>query len=202
MNLTTLLRFYPADFGRFLRGWMDDPWSVGAVAPSGRALGELMTRDIRPTARVLELGPGTGTLTRAILARGVDPRRLVLLERGRKFVPQLKETFAEVTVIEADATRLAPQLDELRGRVDFVVSGLPLVLFSRQQKRVLLESSFEMLGPAGAYLQFTYGGRCPINRRLLRELGLRATRLGLAARNIPPAIVYRIERDRVSDAAI
>jgi phosphatidylethanolamine/phosphatidyl-N-methylethanolamine N-methyltransferase len=192
--MSTINRFYPADLRRFVRGWMANPWSVGAVAPSGRALTHLMTRDIDPAASVVELGPGTGTLTQAILERGVEPGRLTLVERGPQFVELLKKRFPELCVIEGDATRLGEAVGDSTGTVDTIVSGLPLVLFSPRQKRALIESSFQLLNHGGAFVQFTYGGRCPLGRRLLREFGLGATRVGIAARNLPPAFVYRIER--------
>lgn len=194
MDAGSLQSSYPAQFGRFVLSWINDPRAVGAVAPSGRALGKLMVSEIRPGARVMELGPGTGTVTRAILDRGVAVRDLYLLERCPRFTPTLRREFSGATVIEGDATIRHDVLDEIRGSVDFVISGLPLVLFSSAQKRALLQRCFELLTPTGALYQFTYGIRCPLRRRLLAELGLRASRIGIAALNVPPAFVYRVDR--------
>jgi len=75
-----------------------------------------------------------------------------------------------------------------------VVSGLPLVLFSRPEKSDLLSQSFTMLKEDGAFYQFTYGGRCPVSRGQLDALGLEAKRVGVTLFNLPPAFVYRITR--------
>jgi phosphatidylethanolamine/phosphatidyl-N-methylethanolamine N-methyltransferase len=58
----------------------------------------------------------------------------------------------------------------------------------------ILEASFGHLRPEGAFYQFTYGPRCPVSRALLDRLGLKATRIGWAFANVPPAAVYRIRR--------
>jgi hypothetical protein len=67
----------PQQLARFFRSWIQDPLAIGAVAPSGRVLAKLMVRDLVPGARVVELGAGTGTLTQAILDRGVQPAAIV-----------------------------------------------------------------------------------------------------------------------------
>jgi phospholipid N-methyltransferase len=197
VSLGSLQQYYATEFRSFLRCWIDDPRAVGAVAPSGRALARLMTAQLRPGARVLELGPGTGTVTRAILDRGVLPRDLYLLERSPRFAAMLGESFPDATVVLGDATHEHAMLAPLSGTFDFVVSGLPLVLFSATQKRTLLGRAFELLSEAGSLYQFTYGLRCPIRRNLLADSGLAASRIGTVALNVPPAFVYRITRRHV-----
>jgi phospholipid N-methyltransferase len=181
-------------YRRFLRSWLNDPFAIGAVAPSGRPLAKLMTREIGAGSRVIELGPGTGTVTREILARGVAERDLVLLEQCPEFSDLLERNYPDTTIIRGDATLPQDALDSQRGSIDFVVSGLPLVLFSREQKARLLQASFEWLRDSGAFYQFTYGGRCPVDRRLLETTGLTARCIGFIALNMPPAFVYRIAR--------
>ena len=100
------------------------------------------------------------------------------------------------STVRADVTRLNGELAEWAGSVDFIVSGLPLVLFNRARKRSLLTQAFDLLNERGSFHQFTYAACCPISKSLLAELGLRATRLGIAAFNFPPAFVYRFERER------
>ena len=181
-------------YRRFIRSWLDDPFAVGALAPSGRPLARMMTREIGPDDRVLELGPGTGTLTREILARGVAPSNLVLIERCPKFAGLLTQRYPDATVLQGDATRSQAELAGHAGMFDAIISGLPLVLFSREQKIGLLESTIDLLKPGGALFQFTYGGRCPLDRRLLDRLSLKARCIGFIALNMPPAFVYRIFR--------
>jgi phosphatidylethanolamine/phosphatidyl-N-methylethanolamine N-methyltransferase len=184
----------PGTYRRFLRSWLDNPFGVGAVAPSGRPLARLMTRELGAGDRVLELGPGTGTLTREILARGVAIRDLLLLERCPGFAELLERRFPGATVLRGDATVRQEGLVPYRGTIDFIVSSLPLVLFSREQKFRLLREGFRLLKAPGAFFQFTYGGRCPVDRRYLERLGLQARCIGFIARNVPPAFVYRISR--------
>jgi phospholipid N-methyltransferase len=185
-------------YRRFLRSWLDDPFAVGAVAPSGRSLAKLMTRELGPGDRVIELGPGTGTVTRAILGRGVRPEDLVLIERGRRFADRLCRDFPDVTVLKGDATVAQEALAGCHGTFDYVISGLPLVLFSREQKSRVLQQSLSYLNDSGAMLQFTYGGRCPVDRRELERHGLTRRCVGFIALNVPPAFVYRIARVRAT----
>jgi len=179
---------------RFFLNWLQNPLTVGAVAPSGRELARLMTAGLAPGARVIELGAGTGTLTQAILERGVHPSDLHLIEQNEDFADMLRRRFPSCTVVTGDAERLARHLQGLRGSVDFVISGLPLLLFTAARKARVLQQALTMLGKGGCIHQFTYGGRCSVGRALLARYGLHASLLGVAALNIPPAFVYRLTR--------
>jgi phospholipid N-methyltransferase len=179
---------------RFFLNWLQNPLTVGAVAPSGRELARLMTAGLGPGARVVELGAGTGTLTQAILERGVHPSDLHIVEQNENFAALLRGRFPSCAVVAGDAERLARHLHELRGSVDFVISGLPLLLFTVSRKARVLQQALTMLGRSGCIHQFTYGGRCSISRGLLARYGVRASLLGVAAMNIPPAFVYRLKR--------
>ena len=180
--------------GSFLTSWVRDPRAIGAVAPSGASLGRLMARGCTAGARVVEVGAGTGALTQAIVDAGVAERELYLVESDERFVEILQRRFPAARTVQGDATWLGQHLEELTGSVDFVISGLPLLLFSDVRKRRLLAAAFRLLGDGGAFHQFTYGGICPVGRRVLDRLGLSASCLGFAAFNMPPAFVYRFER--------
>lgn len=192
--MPAIQRIIPGSYRRFLRSWLDDPFSVGAVAPSGRPLARMMTRELKQGDRVVEFGPGTGTLTREILARGVRECDLFMLERCPGFADLLERDFPRATVMRGDATTRQGGLTPHRGTIDFIISGLPLVLFSREQKFRLLRNGFKLLKETGAFYQFTYGGRCPVDRRQLARNGLEAKCIGFIALNMPPAFVYRIAR--------
>jgi phospholipid N-methyltransferase len=181
-------------YAQFLRSWLDDPFAVGAVAPSGKPLARMLTREIAPGSRVIELGPGTGTVTREIIARGVAAEDLFLIERCPGFADLLERDYPGTSVVRGDATLPQDALASSSGSFDAIVSGLPLVLFSREQKASLLGESFRLLSVRGALYQFTYGGRCPVDRRELKQRGLEARCIGFIARNMPPAFVYRIAR--------
>jgi phospholipid N-methyltransferase len=180
--------------GVFFRSWLRDPFHVASVAPSSRWLAKLMATGVPDTARVVELGAGTGTLTTALLDAGVRPENLFLVEQHADFVAVLRARFPGATVVEADAAALTQSLGVLRGSVDYVISGLPILWFSREKKAAILDEAFALLTPGGRFHQFTYLGRPPVGSRLLAELQLRATLLGIAPMNLPPAFAYRFER--------
>lgn len=179
--------------GGFFRSLVSDPRSVGAVVPSGASLGRLMARGCGAGTRVVEVGAGTGALTRAILNAGVAEQDLCLVDSDERFVEMLKERFPGARTVHGDALSLGEHLEDLTGQVDYIISGLPLLLFSNAGKRRVLAAAFALLGEGGAFHQFTYGGVCPVGRRTLDSLGLKASCLGVAALNMPPAFVYRFQ---------
>ncbi|HEX6998937.1 MAG TPA: methyltransferase domain-containing protein [Gammaproteobacteria bacterium] len=182
------------NFARFFRSWVRDPFTIGAVAPSGRLLAKLMAKNVGAGARVIELGAGTGTVTRAILESGVRPEDLVVVERNGDFARLLAHRFPRCRVLQADALSLASCRGQLSGSFDFVISGLPLLLFSRREKLRVLSQAFQMLRPEGCLHQFTYAGRCPVGRELRARLRLRSSLIGFTPLNLPPAFVYRFAR--------
>lgn len=185
------------DFVQFFRSWIADPLRVAAVAPSGEALARLITRDITPDdGPVLELGPGTGVFTRALLARGVSERDLTLVEYGSEFMRMLQFRFPQARVLWMDAAQLSRYEIYAGAPVGSVVSGLPLLSMSPRKVTSILSGTFSYMRPGGAFYQFTYGLRCPVPRPILDRLGLKATLVGRVARNIPPAAVYKIVRRR------
>jgi phospholipid N-methyltransferase len=178
----------------FLRAWLADPLRVAAVAPSSPALAEMITAEITAdSAPVIELGPGTGVFTRALLARGVPEEKLTLVERNAEFARMLEDRFPAACVLWLDAARLA-RLAVNGDRAGAAVSGLPLLAMPPRKVLAVLNGTFRHLRPGGAFYQFTYGLMCPVRRAVLERLGLQATRVGRALVNVPPAAVYRIER--------
>jgi phospholipid N-methyltransferase len=179
------------DFGHFIKGWIRNPLAMGALAPSGKSLAKLMARDIGVGARVLELGAGTGTVTEALLANGVAPADLYLVERDREFVKILQRRFPRCHVVAADALELDLPC-EAEGSFDFVVSGLPLLCFSPDKRYRALQRALQLLKPQGHLHQFTYAGRCPVDKYLRGLLRVDSTLLGIAPLNLPPGFVYRL----------
>ena len=179
----------------FFRAWVRDPKRVAAIVPSSASLAAAMTASIAPScAPVIELGPGTGVFTEALLGRGVPEHRIALVELGEDFAESLRRRFPLATLVLHDASRLG-SLQLFGGEpAGAVVSGLPLLSMTPARVRRVLQDAFARLRPGGAFYQFTYGFRCPVPPRLLARLGLKATRVGVALRNLPPAAIYRIER--------
>ena len=182
-----------SDYVKFLRSWMANPLKVSAVAPSGQSLARLMTAEISPdTGPVLELGPGTGVFTKALLARGLAEDDLTLVEFGADFAHMLGARFPRTRVVRMDATQLAESALYDGAPVGAVVSGLPLLSMSARSIEQILAGAFGYMREGGAFYQFTYRPMCPVPRPVLDRLGLKATLVGRPVRNIPPAAVYRV----------
>lgn len=179
----------------FFLSWLADPYRVASITPSSRALAELMTRELSPaTGPVIELGPGTGVFTETMLDRGVSEDDLTLIEYGSDFARLLQFRFPAARVLWMDAAQLKAHPLFEGASVGAVVSGLPLLTMSPRKVVAILGGVFRYLRPDGALYQFTYGTRCPVPRPLLDRLGLKATIVGRALLNIPPATVYKITR--------
>jgi phospholipid N-methyltransferase len=185
----------PSDIVKFARAWVRAPLQIGAVLPSGGALSRLITSEIGPdTGPIIELGPGTGVFTSALLARGVQPSDLTLIEADPDFVRLLQLRFPGVRVLCADASRLTEVQLDMSRPAGAVVSGLPLLAMTPDVVIGIMMASFAHLRPEGSFYQFTYGPRCPVPRPILDRLGLGAVRIGWTFRNFPPAAVYRLFR--------
>lgn len=180
---------------QFFRAWLSEPMRVAAVTPSGRALAALMVSEVSAeTGPILELGPGTGVFTRALLARGVAEENLALIEFDSAFAAKLNADFPRARTLSMNAARLR-DVELFDGMpAGAVISGLPLLSMAPRTVYSILEGAFAHLRANGAFYQFTYGPRCPVPRPLLDRLGLKATYLGGTFANVPPAAVYRIQR--------
>lgn len=186
-----------ADIIPFFRAWAANPLQVASVTPSGGALAELITSEIKAdTGPVLELGPGMGVFTRALLARGVHEHDLTLVEYGSDFVRVLGQRFPEARILWMDAARLAQAKALSDAPYGAVVSGLPLLSMSPRKVIAILAGAFGYLRSDASFYQFTYGPRCPIPLRVLDRAGLKAVCIGRTLKNVPPAAVYRISRRR------
>lgn len=181
------------DLVLFARQFLASPLQVAAVSPSSRFLARAMAAGLGPhTGPVVEFGPGTGQLTRGILAAGVPARDLTLIEMGGDFARLLAQRFAGVAVVRAgaqDAARLiAP------ASVGAVISGLPLLSMPTPVVEAIMTASFTILRPGGEMRQFTYGAKPPIPAEVMDRLGLVALRGRKVWANVPPARVYVIKR--------
>jgi phosphatidylethanolamine/phosphatidyl-N-methylethanolamine N-methyltransferase len=174
---------------RFIRSWIAKPLTMGAVTPSSKVLARAMARYVDPDGEgpVIELGPGTGPVTEALIARGVHPSRLVLVEFNPKFCQLLSQRFPEATVVQADAYRLRESLATLaRHHAAAVVSGLPLMTKPLRMRMRLLREALALLQPSAPFVQFTYAVVPPIPK--LNGVRVEASRR--IWRNVPPARVW------------
>ena len=175
---------------RFIRSWIEKPLAIGAVTPSSRALARTMARFVDPdgTGPVVELGPGTGPITEALVDQGVEPSRLVLVEFNPVFCQLLRARYPEATVIQGDAYRLRGTLAAaVHEPIAAVVSGLPLVTKPMRTRVRLLREAFAMMRPGAPFVQFTYAVTPPIPKLLADGRVEASERIWL---NLPPARVW------------
>lgn len=184
----------------FLKRWLRNPLSMGAVVPSGRLLAEAMARTTlaEMTGRdghVIELGAGTGEVTKALLAAGIPAGRLALVEREPELAAFLRRHFPGPRIVEGDAARL-PRLLEQQGigSAAAVVSSLPLLSLPAEIVNGIVHSVFEVLPQGAALVQFTYGPSPPVPKALREELRLVGARGKRIWRNVPPAVVWTFRR--------
>jgi phosphatidylethanolamine/phosphatidyl-N-methylethanolamine N-methyltransferase len=175
---------------RFIKSWIEKPLSTGAVTPSGKVLARTMAGyvDIEAPGPVIELGPGTGPVTEALVAHGVDPSRLVLVEFNPTFCRLLRSRYPQATVVQGDAYRLKRLLETLvRQPAAAVVSGLPLLTKPLRTRLRLIWDAFALLSPGAPFIQFTYAVTPPIPRTLS---GVRTEPSDVIWLNLPPARVW------------
>ncbi|MBN9599353.1 MAG: methyltransferase domain-containing protein [Afipia sp.] len=174
---------------RFLRSWIEKPLHMGAVMPSGKILARTIAQyvDLESKGPVVELGPGTGAITDALIAHGVDQSRLVLVEYDPGFCALLRERYPQANVIQGDAYHLDTTLAVLKDSVAAVVSGLPLVTKPMLTRLKLLRDSFLRLSPGAPFIQFTYSVAPPIPKSLPGVKTQASERIWM---NLPPARVW------------
>lgn len=157
-----------SDEMRFGREWAARPRETGAIAPSGRRLARAMAAEVDPALPgiIVELGPGTGPITRALIDRGVAPERLLLIEFNAQFAALLRLRFPGVTVIEGDAFDLVRTVRRASDEpVAAVVSGLPLFNQPMARRLRLLAQALRLVDARGAFIQFSYHLLPPVPAR-------------------------------------
>jgi phosphatidylethanolamine/phosphatidyl-N-methylethanolamine N-methyltransferase len=180
---------------RFLRSWIEKPLHMGAVMPSGRVLARTMAQyvDIKSSGPVVELGPGTGAITNALIEHGVDQKRLVLVEYDPGFCALLRDRYPHAKVVQGDAYKLRESLwDVLNVPASAVVSGLPLVTKPMLTRLKLIRDAFLALAPGAPFVQFTYSVAPPIPKSLPGVSTEASERIWM---NLPPARVWVYRKD-------
>jgi phosphatidylethanolamine/phosphatidyl-N-methylethanolamine N-methyltransferase len=183
------------DEARFIRSWIEKPLITGAVSPSGKALARMMAKPVDPAmpGQVLEIGPGTGPVTEALIERGVDEERLVLLEFNPGFVTLLRQRFPRATVLQGDAYDVIGLTQgSLTGPLAGVVSSLPLLTKPVPRRAKFLSDCFSLAQPGAPFCQFTYMIAPPIPLFAIGDT--HASGSALVWRNVPPARVWTYRR--------
>ena len=164
------------DAGVFFALWLQKPLRIAAAKPSGARLADAVARciDLTRPGPVLELGAGTGSLTRGLVRAGCRPERIVALESEPALVAVLRRALPAVTVIEGDATRIGDYFAGSVERFAAVVSSLPIKWFSVEAQYAVVRPCLDLLGPGGRFFQLTNAFTSP----------LAIDRLGIAGREV------------------
>lgn len=177
----------PYDTLRFIGRLLTRPKTIGAVAPSSRALGRAMAAQIDVSAEgpILELGPGTGVATAALIARGVAQERITAVEYDPEFAKLIAHRFPGLNVISGDAFDLEKTLSAGEPFIG-AISGVPLLNHSMEHRQVFLDGVLKRLKPGAPYVQFSYGLHCPVTP----PHGVTVVQAAFVLFNLPPARVW------------
>jgi len=178
---------------QFFKAWVKNPRHIGAIVPSSSILAQMVASQINLThpGYLIELGPGTGALTKAILETGLPPERLVLIEQNPKFVQMLKKKFPLSLILQADAQELKQVLSQKNIiQINSIISGIPLRSLPAKVLINIIRGSLELLPIGSAFIQFTYGAKSPIPAPLIDLSKFEITKSERIWRNLPPARVW------------
>jgi phosphatidylethanolamine/phosphatidyl-N-methylethanolamine N-methyltransferase len=163
---------------------------MGSIVPSSPALCRRVVAQVRlgEDESVVELGAGTGVISRALLAGGIAPERITVVEIVPDMARHLAETLPGVNVIQGDARALPELLPAHRhGRVGTVVCGIPLVLLPVMEQRRFIDA-MQAVAPGRGFLHYSYCATSPLS---WKKHGLVAKREAWTPLNFPPASVWR-----------
>ena len=179
-----------ADTALFFGLWLRRPLQIAAVCPSGGTVGAAMGRlvDISRPGLLLELGAGTGSITRGLIASGWPPERVIAYERESRLVSILRRELDDVVTVLGDATDLETQLTQLGiDQLAAVVSSLPIKWFPLEAQRTVLRSCFARLGLGGRFLHLTNAFSSPLP---IARLGIHGQEVARIWHNLPPAQIW------------
>lgn len=174
----------------FFRRWLANPLQMGSVVPSSGALCRRIVGQVHRSAdeAVLELGAGTGVISRALLASGVPADRLLVVEIVPSMTDHLRALLPGAHVVQGDARCLPDLLPrQWQGRIGSVVCGIPLVLLPLAEQRRFIDA-IDRVAPGRGFLHYSYCVTSPLPHR---KHGLIARREAWTSRNFPPASVWR-----------
>ncbi len=181
---------------KFFKGWIDKPKAVGSIIPTSSVTARKMASviDVRSGLPALEVGPGTGVITKAILRHGVKPQDLYAVEYSHDFVLHLRRNYPGVNVIEGDAFDLDRTLGDKAGiTFDAVVSGVPLLNFPVAMRVRYVESLLDRIPHGRPIVQLTYGPKSPVPPGLGDYT---VEKFDFIIRNIPPTVLWIYRRGK------
>jgi phosphatidylethanolamine/phosphatidyl-N-methylethanolamine N-methyltransferase len=179
---------------RFLKSWLGNPLKTGAVAPSSKHLARAMAAMVDPAlpGPVIELGPGTGVVTEALIARGIAPERIIAIEFNPDFVELLKARFPGAMIVQGDAYAVEETVRAVtKEPVAAVISSLPLFTEPVGRRTHMVEGAFGMMHPGAPFIQFSYALVSPVPKAIK---GMSVQISDWILKNVPPARVWTYRR--------
>ena len=195
MRKTTPTTGRGEDWSRFLAAWMRNPGKMGAIAPSSPSYAAMMVShaSVAVEGAILELGPGLGVVTRALLDAGVAPGRITAIEFDPDFAGTLRRRFPGVDVVTGDGFDLDRTLAARRGETfAAILFAIPILHLPQARRQALFAGYFERLRPGGNLTQLSYMPVPPV-RGLPGVFTVQGSRR--VWDNIPPARVWVYSRD-------
>ena len=186
------------DLFYWLKNYVRYPLQLGAILPTSSSACRLMAKGISSseTNLVLELGAGTGTVTQALIRKGVLEQNLVLVEINREFCNILESKYPKAKIVCEDVLSFFQDSDRFaETKFDAIISGLPLLSIGRAQRELICDLCIKSLSDRGHFVQITYFLRCSFPGSIVRKYNLKAKLYGLTFFNFPPAFVWDIRRN-------
>jgi len=180
----------PKNTALLLKLWLQNPRKIGAIVPSSPNLAKAMAKCLPEsgTGYVVELGGGTGPVTRALLEGGLEPERLIVIERDKHLHNLLSGQYPQIKILQGDAIHLKKLLHQHGiDKVSAIVSSLPLLAMSKQIRHRIGDECFSVLSPGAPLIQFTYGFLPPLRKHNCNIVAMKEKSI---LRNIPPATVW------------
>jgi phosphatidylethanolamine/phosphatidyl-N-methylethanolamine N-methyltransferase len=183
---------------RFFKGWIDKPRAVGSIIPTSSVTARKMATVVNPDSGlpVLELGPGTGVITKAILETGLAPSNLWCIEYSQDFVEHLRRDYPGVNIVQGDAFNLDETLGDQRDMTfDSIVSGVPLLNFPVPQRVAYVEDLLDRIPVGRPIVQLTYGPKSPVPPGMGNYT---VEHFDFIIRNLPPTQLWIYRRPKAS----
>ncbi len=170
----------------FYKALLKNPRSIGSVLPSSKALARKIAAyaPVSSEDYVLELGAGTGVITKALLQHGIAHHRIIIVENSEDLAQILREHFPQIKVIQGNAKDLFNLVDGEKNKINAIVSSLPLLVLRPEERDRIIEQIAKILNPGAYYIQYTYGIKKSVFEKIPRFKKIATTRVWW---NIPPA---------------
>ena len=179
----------------WFKNYIKHPLEIGAIFPTSKITSKLMASEleINKDLLVVELGPGTGRITQAILNKNVKAKDLILVEINDQFSNALKIKYPQVEIYSEDAVTFLTKFQKrYKRKIDIIISAIPLVSLDKNNNDLLCDLAMKNLSAKGKFIQITYFIKCSFSENIIKKLQKKKNLVGFSLINIPPAFVWKI----------